>query len=80
MPTRSDLDEAHHQIYQLRKDMKALKKNLTAQATAPVAAAPVREHKKSVRAARKPRQSVVAPAEADTPAANGDIVTPAQPQ
>ncbi|MEZ4660152.1 MAG: poly(R)-hydroxyalkanoic acid synthase subunit PhaE [Caldilineaceae bacterium] len=28
MPTRSDLDEAHHTIYELRKDMKALKKEV----------------------------------------------------
>lgn len=30
MPTRSDLDEAHHQIYQLRKEVKALKKHMAA--------------------------------------------------
>lgn len=80
MPTRSDLDEAHHQIYQLRKDVKALKKNLAAQTTAPVAAAPVREPKKSVRTARKPRQPVVAPVAADAPAADGDVASPEQPQ
>jgi class III poly(R)-hydroxyalkanoic acid synthase PhaE subunit len=80
MPTRSDLDEAHHQIYQLRKDMKALKKTLAAQATTFAAATPVSERKKPVRAARKPRQPVAAPTESDTPAANGDGATPEQPQ
>lgn len=80
MPTRSDLDEAHHQIYQLRKDVKALKKTLAAQPTAPVAAAPISESKKPARAARKPRRPVATPAASDTPAANGDVVTPEQPQ
>ena len=80
MPTRSDLDEAHHQIYQLRKDMKALKKTLAAQATTFAAATPVSESKKPVRPARKPRQRVAVLAELDTPAAKSDVATPEQPQ
>ena len=32
MPTRTDLDEAHHQIYELRKEVRALKKSVAAQA------------------------------------------------
>ena len=80
MPTRSDLDEAHHQIYQLRKDMKALKKTLATQATTFAAATPVSESKKPVRPARKPRQRVAVLAELDTPAAKSDVATPEQPQ
>lgn len=30
MPTRTDLDEAHHQIYELRKEVRALKKSVAA--------------------------------------------------
>jgi class III poly(R)-hydroxyalkanoic acid synthase PhaE subunit len=80
MPTRSDLDEAHHQIYQLRKDMKALKKTLATQATTFAAATPVSERKKPVRPARKPRQRVAVLAEFNTPAAKSDVATSEQPQ
>ncbi|MEZ4863118.1 MAG: poly(R)-hydroxyalkanoic acid synthase subunit PhaE [Caldilineaceae bacterium] len=37
MPTRSSLDEAHQQIYQLRKEVKALKKAMENNAAAPTA-------------------------------------------
>lgn len=76
MPTRSDLDEAHHQIYQLRKEVKTLKKNLATQATTPVAM-PVSESKKPARPARKPR-GAVAPAEPEASPTNGDLATPTQ--
>ncbi|MCE7983579.1 MAG: hypothetical protein DYG89_20590 [Caldilinea sp. CFX5] len=78
MPTRSDLDEAHHQIYQLRKEVKTLKKNLAAQEVALVA--PVDESKKSARPARKPRQPAAAQPAPDAPAAHGDLATPEQQQ
>lgn len=78
MPTRSDLDEAHHQLYQLRKEMKTLKKNLAAQAATPVTAAPVSEVKKPTRPARKPRQSVAVKSAPDTPTVDGDRATPEQ--
>jgi len=41
LPTRTDLEEAHHQIYQLRKEMKALKKAVAEQRAQPSAATPV---------------------------------------
>ena len=41
LPTRTDLEEAHHQIYQLRKEMKALKKSITEQGAQPTAVTPV---------------------------------------
>lgn len=40
MPTRTDVDEAHHQIYQLRKEVKALKNALAAHEAAPAATKP----------------------------------------
>ena len=74
MPTRTDLDEAHHQIYQLRKEMKALKKNLVVQEPAVVARAS--EHKKPARPARKPRQVAEAASAPSVPARSGDDSTP----
>ena len=41
MPTRTDLDEAHHQIYELRKEVRALKKHMAAPAVDAVSAPPV---------------------------------------
>jgi len=79
MPTRSDLDEAHHQIYQLRKEVKTLKKNLATQATAP-AMTPVVEGKKPTHPARKPRRAVAAPSAPEVSTANGDLATPAEQQ
>lgn len=40
MPTRSDVDEAHHQIYELRKEVRALKKRVAAHEAQVVPAAP----------------------------------------
>ena len=43
LPTRSDLDEAYHEIYTLRKEVKALKKTLNQMSGGPREAAPVVE-------------------------------------
>jgi class III poly(R)-hydroxyalkanoic acid synthase PhaE subunit len=40
LPTQSDLDEAHHQLYELRKEVKALKKSLQPSPAVKVESAP----------------------------------------
>ncbi len=89
MPTRTDLDEAHHQLYQLRKEVKALKKTLAAPEQKPASVAPAApKHspasataKKRVGAARKQTPKQGADAVTDQSAANNDsdAPTPAQP-
>jgi len=71
LPTRSDLDEAYHEIYTLRKEVKALKKSVqqmsaATQAPAPAPEAVAAEPVKKTRAAKKapktsPEPEVTAP-------------------
>lgn len=53
VPTRTDLDEAHHQIYQLRKEVKALKKMVGTNETQPAPTIPTAKAKRPARSASK---------------------------
>jgi polyhydroxyalkanoate synthase subunit PhaE len=79
MPTRSDVDEAHHQIYQLRKEMKALKKSMAAQET-PAIPAPAPPKGKTAKSAPRKRPTPKTGAALDPAAITNDpgIVTPDQ--
>ena len=57
MPTRTDLDEAHHQIYELRKEVRALKKSVAAQAGQIVPTTPAVNAKAPAKPAAKRRPS-----------------------
>lgn len=57
MPTRTDLDEAHHQIYELRKEVRALKKSVAAQAATAVAVAPAAKAPSAAKPTSKRRTS-----------------------
>jgi class III poly(R)-hydroxyalkanoic acid synthase PhaE subunit len=60
LPTRSDLDEAHRNLHDLRKEVKALKKALQAVTTAPASApvAPATPASKTRRSKRTPTDAV----------------------
>lgn len=79
MPTRTDLDAAHHELYQLRKELKALKKSLNASRVEPETTRPATTAKTATRSSSKSRagtsDKVVAKttgAETDPPAAKND--------
>lgn len=57
MPTRTDLDEAHHQIYELRKEVRALKKRVAAHEVQVVSATPAVKAKAPAKSAGKSRTS-----------------------
>lgn len=76
MPTRTDLDEAHHQIYELRKEVRALKKSVAAQAGQIVPATPAVNAKDPAKPAAKRRPSA-AKAKAQRPADEPGSVTSA---
>lgn len=87
MPTRSDLDEAHHQIYELRKEVRALKKSMTARAVEIVPAVASAKAKAPAKPSSKSRASAAktkTPPTVDEPAApqsTGETATSdAQPQ
>ncbi|MFN8488426.1 MAG: poly(R)-hydroxyalkanoic acid synthase subunit PhaE [Caldilineaceae bacterium] len=54
LPTRSELDEAHHQIYELRKEVKALKKAMVTGATQAVQSSATSAAKPAKRRTAKP--------------------------
>lgn len=57
LPTRTDVDEAHHQIYQLRKEIKALKKAIAENRATPVPIPAATKGKTPTRTAGKSRAS-----------------------
>lgn len=57
MPTRTDLDEAHHQIYELRKEVRALKKSVAAREGQVAPAMPTVTAKAPAKPAAKRRSS-----------------------
>ena len=62
MPTRSEIDEAHRRIYELRKEVKGLKKQLNElQAAGETAAKPAPSSKKRTSSPRKRWNMVLPP-------------------
>lgn len=81
MPTRTDVEAAHQELYQLRKEVKALKKNLTARTEQP-AARPVAKAKTAPRPASKSRVNTsgkAAAKTADTPPIQATIESERKP-